>query len=167
MGKWRTLFESNLPPVEQREYGKEYEFGPPATAEQIAAAEQALGARLPADVREMLSEFNGIWQTSAVGRKGGRAPDIAFLDTRHLSVDVPAYFDDCGNPLPSVASLRKVVFVAQSNGFGDLWGVCAADVDGHPAGAVVRLDHEVGELEACHPSLADFIRAGRFGESNK
>jgi hypothetical protein len=52
-------------------------------------------------------------------------------------------------------------FVCQSNGFGDLWGVCAEDVAGHPAGAVVHLDHEVGELEASHPDLASFIRDHR------
>jgi hypothetical protein len=60
-----------------------------------------------------------------------------------------------------------VVFVAQSNGFGDLWGVCTEAVAGHPAGAVVRLDHEVGELEACHPDVAEFVRAGRFSTNNK
>jgi hypothetical protein len=125
MGKWRALFESNLPPVTQREYGEEYVFGPPATAEQIATVEQALGARLPADVREMLCEFNGIWQTTAIGREDGHPPSIAFLDTQHMSVDVPGYFADSGNSLPPEEILRKVAWVAQSNGFGYLWGgVC-------------------------------------------
>jgi hypothetical protein len=165
MGKWRTLFESNLPPAGQREYGMEYEFGPPATAEQIAAVEHGLRVQLPADLREMLSEFNGVWTTSEIGRKLGHAPGIAFLDTKHMSERVPEYLADTDNPLPPKKVLRQVVFVAQSNGFGDLWGVCVADVAGHPAGSAVRLDHEVGELKACQPSLADFVRVGRHDDS--
>jgi hypothetical protein len=165
MGKWRELFESNLPPVGQREYGIEYEFGQPATAEQVAAVEQALGVHLPADVREMLSEFNGIWTISAADRQHGYPPSIAYLDTEHMSVNVPEYLADTDNPLPPKKVLRQVVWVAQSNGIGDLWGVCAADLGKLSAGTVVRLDHEAGELEACHPSLAEFIRAGRHDDS--
>ncbi|MBN9122316.1 MAG: SMI1/KNR4 family protein [Planctomycetes bacterium] len=159
MGKWRTLFESSLPPAEQREHREEYEFGPPATAEQIVAAERALGGQLPADVREMLSEFNGVWRRTHFDG-GRRYREIHYLDTQHMSVDVPSYFASCGNPLPPRYALRRVVFVAQSNGYGDLWGVCVADVVRHKAGAVVRLDHEVGRLEAWEPTLAEFVRAG-------
>ncbi len=155
MGKWRTLFEANLPPIAERAYGEQYEFGPPATEEQIAEAERVLNLTLPADVREMLSEFNGIWRhTELLGRQ------IHYLDLHHLSVEVPEYFRTCGNELPPRKDLRKVVFVCQSNGFGELWGVCAADVASHRAGEVVKLDHEVGELEASYPNLAEFVRSG-------
>jgi hypothetical protein len=154
------LFEADLPPVGEREYGAEYDFGPPATAEQVAAAEQVLGVALPADVRAMLSEFNGVWWRTRFA-DGREYRDILYLDLQHMTEDVPRYFADCGNPLPPRKDRRKVVFVAQSNGFGELWGVCAADVAGHPAGAVVHLDHEVGELEPSHSSLAEFVRSGR------
>jgi hypothetical protein len=159
MGKWRTLFESNLPPVEQREYGTEYEFGPPASAEEIAAAEAALKVQFPAEVRAMLSEFNGVWSRTHFD-DGREDRDILYLDLRHMTADVPEYFADCGNPLPPKKDRCKIVWVAQSNGFGDLWGVCAEAVAGHPAGAVVHLDHEVGELEASHASLTEFVRSG-------
>jgi len=165
MGKWRALFEANLPPAAERAYGEQYEFGPPATAEQLAMAEQALGVRLPNEVRELLSEFNGVWCTTTASRKGGYPPDISFLDTEHLSMRLPAYFASTDNPLPPRYALRKVVFVAQSNGFGDLWGVCECDVGQHKAGAVVRLDHEVGKLDACQPTLATFVRVGLHGDS--
>jgi ankyrin repeat protein len=165
LGKWRMLFKSNLALVEEREYGIEYEFGPPATAEQIAAAEKAIGVKLPADVREMLSEFNGVWDIGKIDRELGNPPDIAFLDTWYMSVKVPDYLADTDNPLPSKKALRKVVWVAQSNGFGDLWGVCIEDVGKHKAGAVVQLDHEVGDLEKCQPSLSEFVRVGRHRES--
>ena len=164
MGKWRTLFESNLPPVGQREDGEEYEFGPPATTDEIAAAERALGIPLPAEVREMLSEFNGVWYTTTGGRELGHLPDIVYLDTTNLSIDVPKHLADY-EPSPPRYYLRRVVFVAAENGFADLWGVCASDVSGHKAGTVVRLDHEVGRLEACHPSLAAFVRGGPFSVS--
>jgi hypothetical protein len=162
LGKWRTLFEGNLPPAAEREYGAVYEFGPPATADELAAAEKALRLQLPADVRELLAEFNGVWDTTAAGRAQGQPPNIAFLDVEHLSARVPAYLADTDNPLPPKKVLRKVVWVAQSNGLGDLWGVCAEPVGPHKAGAVVRLDHEAGELEPCQPDLAAFVRAGRF-----
>lgn len=165
MAKWRQLFEGNLPPLAERQYPTEYEFGPPATADELAAAERALGVSLPQDVREMLSEFNGVWERTRYPH--GESRDIAFLDLQNMTVDVPEYCSDSGNPMPDEADLRQVVWVAQSNGFGDLWGVCAAAVAGHPAGAVVRMDHEVGELEACQPNLEEFVRAGRFGTNNK
>ncbi|MDY3557316.1 SMI1/KNR4 family protein [Gemmata sp. JC717] len=122
MGKWRDLFEADLPPVEKREYRTEYVFGPPATPEAIAAAEAALGVQLPTDVREMLAEFNGVWEHNRYPA-GNTSEDIHLLDLQHMSVDVPDYFSDSDNPLPSGDELRKVVFVCQSNGFGDLWGV--------------------------------------------
>jgi hypothetical protein len=80
-----------------------------------------------------------------------------YLDTSGMSIEVPDYFEDSDNPLPPTSDLRKVVFVAQSNGFGDLWGVCVEDVAGHRAGAVIHLDHEVGELETSLASLAEFV----------
>ena len=146
MGKWRELFESGLPPVAEREHQMEYNFGAPATAEQIAAAEAALKVQFPAEVRELLSEFYGMW-SKTVFAAGNTHEEIHFLDMQHMTADVPEYFADCGNPLPPKKDRRKVVWVCQSNGFGDLWGVCAEAVAGHPAGAVVHLDHEVGDRQ--------------------
>jgi uncharacterized protein (TIGR02996 family) len=159
---WRTLFEANLLPFGEREYRTEYVFGPPATPEAITAAEAALGMRLPADVREMLAEFNGVWERNRY-RAGNTSEDIHLLDLQHMSVDVLDHFSnwgsDWGHLLPPPDELRKVVFVCQSNGFGNLWGVCVESVSGHPVGAVVKLDHEVGELEPGYPSLAEFVRS--------
>ena len=157
MGKWRELFEAGLSPVAGREDRTEYTFGPPATTEQIAAAEATLKVRFPPEVREMLSEFNGMSSVTTFDA-GNIYAEMYFLDLPHMTADVPDYCADCGNPMPPEEDLRKVVWVAQSNGFGELWGVCAEAVAGHPAGAVVHMDHEVGELEACQPSLAAFVR---------
>jgi hypothetical protein len=160
VGKWRALFEANLAPLEERESGEQYEFGLPATKEQLDTVEHTLGIRLPVEVRELLAEFNGIRCSTRVSREIGRRPDISYLDTEYMAVRVPRYFQNCGNSLPPEQDLRKVVFVYQSNGFGDLYGVCVADVAGHRAGEVVKLDHEVGELEKGFPSLTEFVRRG-------
>jgi uncharacterized protein (TIGR02996 family) len=161
---WRTLFEANLPPFGEREYGEMYEFGPPATAEQLAAAEAVLGVRLPADVRDLLSEFNGVWYTVGRVRRGRSEPDILYLDIEHMTVDVLQHFRTYSegpyNWHPPLEVLRQVVFVCQTNGFENLWGVCTADVAGHRVGEVVRLNHVVGGLEATHTSLAEFVRTG-------
>jgi hypothetical protein len=61
MGRWRAIFEENLPQPAEGEHVLGYEFGPPAAPAAIAAAERALGLRLPSDLRAMLSEFNGVW----------------------------------------------------------------------------------------------------------
>jgi hypothetical protein len=91
---------------------------------------------------------------------GRELRSILFLDLHHMTVELPQYFADCGNPLPPKKDRRKVVFVCQSNGFAELWGVCVEDVADHPAGSVVKLDSEVGEFEASHASLAEFVRSG-------
>src|ERR1051326_9083709 len=91
MGKWRDLFEAELPPVAQRPYRMEYDFGPPATTDQVAAAETALKVQFPADVREMLSEFNGIWSRSHFD-DGREIRQILFLDLQHMTVELPQYF---------------------------------------------------------------------------
>jgi len=148
----------------KNEYNRTFDFEPPATEAQIQEAEQLLGVALPDGVRELLAEFNGVWD-----RTDAKYPEITYLDLKHMSVDVLEYFRKCrhpitGNPLPPEQDLNKVVFIYQSNGFGDLWGVCVEDVAGHRAGEVVRLDHEIGELESSHKSLTDFVTNGPWSE---
>src|SRR5215475_12789573 len=117
MGKWRDAFESGLPPEDERDAGDVYTFGPPATPEQLAEVERELKLRLPADVREMLSEFNGVWL--AYTNYGG-GPDRLYLTTKDMIVDVPDYIRTSGNYMPPDDQLSKVAFVSQSNGFGAL-----------------------------------------------
>jgi hypothetical protein len=160
MGKWLTWFEASLPPLEERDFSEIYEFGPPATADQIAEAERLMGVRWPDDLREMFMEFNGIRYTTKADRRGGHASKEFYLDAEAMSVKAPRYLRTSSDPLPSQDVLSKVAIVCQINGYGELYGLCLDDVAGHPAGAVVRLDHEVGQFEPCYPSLADFVRNG-------
>lgn len=166
MGRWREAFEHGRPSYFDIEFGLEYTFGLPASEEQLGRAEAELGVRLPRDVRELLSEFNGVWVTSAVARSHAGDPEvasdlaIAYLDVEHMAIEVPRYFRTCGNPLPAELDLRKIVFVYQENGFADLYGVCVEDVAGFREGEVVKLDHELGKLETAFPNLLDFVTLG-------
>lgn len=162
MGKWRALFESKLPPVEQRQYEEQYLFGLPATAEQLAGVETALGISLPPEVSELLAEFNGLWYTTRASRRNGREPDLLYLDTESVTGEVPTYLRCWGEPpiTRSGTDLRKVVFVAQVNGFADLYGVCLEPLAEFHTGSVVRLDHETGELHAAFPDLAALVSYG-------
>ena len=57
MGLYREAFESRMADDRKR-YAQ---YGPPATADQIAAAERVLGLPLPAALRELYVEFDGLW----------------------------------------------------------------------------------------------------------
>ena len=164
VGKWRALFERGLLPFDERQFGEIYEFGFPATIEQIDDAERAMGSRFPEDLREMLAEFNGIWYTSKADRKHGHERDTFYLDLEEMSAKLPEYLRRSSDPLPNQVELSKIAFVCQVNGYGELYGVCLQDVAQHRRGEVVRIDHEVGELEACYPSLADLVRHGPVGD---
>lgn len=159
MGKWRDLFESKLPAIGKRRHGEQYTFASPATPEQIADAEQKLGVQLPVEIREILSEFDGIWCSTWAMRDQGCKPEISFLDLDHITISIPDYLGDGCESCP-IDQLQQVVFFWQENGFGCLWGVCTKDVAGHRAGSVVRLDHEVQELEKAYRNVADFFRRG-------
>jgi hypothetical protein len=167
MGMWRTWFETSLPPFEEREYGEIYEFGPPATADQIADAERAMGVRFPDDLRDLLTEFNGIWYTSEGGRKYGYERSQLYLDTEEMSVRAPRLLRESSDQLPPQEDLSKIAIVCQINGYGEFYALCLDDVAGHRRGEVVRLDHEVGQLEPFYPSLADFVRNGPVEEADE
>jgi cell wall assembly regulator SMI1 len=65
---WRELVAS---------LAEDHEFYPPATPEQIAEVEQALGVVLPSDLKSLLYETNGIntdgfvfiWNTEQIKRE--------------------------------------------------------------------------------------------------
>ncbi len=157
MSQWRKAFEEDRPSREDVEYKREYTFGPPATEEQLAQAEQRLGAPLPVSLRELLREFNGIWYTTKYDRERGYEASMCFLDTEKI----PGVLDvlvDSGNDIPPVDDLKKVAFFWQSNGYAVLYGVCLEDIAEFEAGAVVYLDHEHDALLAAYPDLLSFVR---------
>jgi uncharacterized protein (TIGR02996 family) len=160
---WRTLFEANLPPPERRESGEVYHFNPPATAGQLAAAERALGVRLPDDVRAMWSEFNGVRYTTRTDRQHGRDPELFFLDLEGIppATDLMGrdhgwaeVFDEEYGP----GTFKKLLLIRHYDGGAQAWAVCLEEVAGHPAGTVVRHDHDTPDLDALAASLFDCVR---------
>ena len=55
MGKWKKAFLKSIDP--EFETPSSFEFGPPATAKQLAALERAVSAKIPGDLRELLQEL--------------------------------------------------------------------------------------------------------------
>jgi hypothetical protein len=160
---WRTLFEANLRPPDEREYGEEFLFNPPATADQLAAAEKALGARLPGDVRAMWSEFNGVRSTTATDRRHGREPEPYYLDLEGMSearatmgefYGWAAIFDEEYGP----GAFKTLLLIRYYDGNSQAWAVCLDEVAGHAAGTVVHHDHDTPELIALAASLFDCVR---------
>ena len=156
MGKWREAFEEGRPSFYDRDYGRSYHFGPPATPEEIAEAERVLGQPLPAELRSLLSEFNGIRYTTRWSVAGDEG-DAVFLSTTELP-DVPRLLSNIEDELPEPVRRREVVFFWQNNGYAELYGICAEGVGEWPAGTVVYLDHESLELTAPYPDLMAFVR---------
>ncbi len=156
MGKWQALFEANLPPFGASEYVQAYEFGPPAVEAEFAAAEEALGLRLHTDLREMLSEFNGVWRRT----KYATTSDIFYLNLDGM-VELATRQREVGwEEVFSAGELDKVVFVCAYDGWAQTWALCVEEVAGHPAGSVVYHDHDSTELEARFPALAEFVLHG-------
>jgi hypothetical protein len=123
--------------------------------------ERALGCKLPADVRGLLSEFNGVWRPFE-DMEDIPEKETVYFSTDGMLKDVPDYLRNWGNPpiTRGGTDLRKVVFVGQVNGYADLYGVCLEAIGEFPAGAVVRLDHETGELEEAYSNLKEFVEDG-------
>jgi uncharacterized protein (TIGR02996 family) len=160
---WRTLFEANLPPPERRESGEVYQLNPPATAEQLAAAERALGVRLPDDVRAMWSAFNGVRYTTRTDRRLGRDPEPYFLDLEGMPEATATMgqerrwaeiFDEVYGP----GTFGRLLLIRYYDGGAQAWAVCLDGVAGHPAGTVVRHDHDTPDLDALAATLSDCVR---------
>jgi hypothetical protein len=156
VGKWRTLFEDNLPPHGEGEYVLAYEFGPPAAEAEVVTAERALSVRLPADLRELVSEFNGVW----VRARTSPEPDNHYLSLELMAELAERQREAGWAEVFENGELDKIVFICGYNGWTQLWALCVEDVGEFPAGAVVYHDHDAAELEAGYASLADFVRDG-------
>jgi hypothetical protein len=125
----------------------------------LKAVESALGVKLPADVRSLLSEFNGVWRRYHYAKRSDPEKEIVFFSTDVMLTDVAEYLRKGSDPpvTPSGIDLRKVVFVAQRNGYADLYGVCTEALGEFRAGRVVKLDHESGELEPAWVNFKKFV----------
>ncbi|MBL8812658.1 MAG: SMI1/KNR4 family protein [Planctomycetaceae bacterium] len=131
MGKWREIFCSS----ENCENEDECVFNPPATEQEIKRFESDIGASLPADLREMLLEFNGIDKPE----HGRQAPFILGLKNMKL----PEFYTDWDVPTDNLLEWSKnIVYVRQFNSFTYLWGIVVKPFDDFKVGDVVEFDHD-------------------------
>jgi hypothetical protein len=104
----------------------------------------------------MLREFNGVWRKNELHGENGPESEPFLLNTDGI-IDAHRHVLTCGNPLPPDKELRKVVFIAQSNDYGTLYGFCLEKFRRFPAGAVVFLDHEEGKFRKGYQDLTTFL----------
>ena len=131
MGTWRAIFCGS----EHCEDEADCVFNPPATEDEIAAFESNIGAPLPADVREMLLEFNGIDK-----------PEFGTLTPFMLGINqmkLPEFYTDWDVPTDKLIDWSKnIVYVRQLNSFTYLWGVVVKPFANFKPGDIVELDHD-------------------------
>ena len=142
MGKWRDIFRKS----DNCENEEECVFNPPATEKEIASFESEIGAELPPDLREMLSEFNGIDKPEF----GQQEPFI--LGIGHMTL--PEFYTDWDVPTDKLLEWSKsIVYIRQFNSFTYLWGMVVKPLGGFKVGDIVEFDHDaIDEDEYTKPS---------------
>jgi uncharacterized protein (TIGR02996 family) len=165
---WRMLFEVNLRPVEQREYEVMYTFNPPATGDELDETERKLGVRLPADVRSLWGEFNGVVHVFRADPARGFEKTDYLLDLMQVVSVTEIMRDDYRweevfDEEYGEGTFGKLLYIAAFDGLATAWLLCLEDAAGHPAGTVLFHDHDTPELPALAAGLTDLI-ARRFTE---
>lgn len=140
-GKWGSVFARSIGPKADVTSVQQCWFGDPATADQIENLETYFNAKLPRDVKELLSEFNGV----KVGK--GKTRDKWYLTTDEIKAAV-RFYDDRESDL--VLSLfPKVLFVCQQNGMAELWGVVLKPFKPFKRGDIAAFEHDrIDEAES-------------------
>lgn len=144
-------------------------LNPPATDEEIAALEAALGARLPRDFVDCLRIHNG--QSGAVAATGGVFGDSEFLSTAAILAQWTTWkelldagtFDGEDFEAEPQEGVRGDWWNAgwipfTQNGFGD--GLCidlAPDTGGR-AGQIIEMWHDMGDRDILAESFDAWFR---------
>jgi len=140
-GEWGAAFLRSIGSGADIESVAECHFGPPATAAQIAALEEELGGKLPTDLVQLLSEFNGV----QVGEQDER--QSWFLSTDEMPA-ASHFYDDWESELV-LKVFPRVAFVCQKNGMAELWGVVIKAFKPFKLGDIVAFEHDrVNEAES-------------------
>ncbi len=145
MTDWKRRVEESFSPDEL----ELVEYGEPAGDEQIEEAAAALGNPLPPDLRELLSQVNGIATTS----------DVVFAVETLASVNLEtreSYAD-----WKDAAPLDKLLCFSDINGNGDLHAICLAPFEEFRSGQILLLDHETCAVIFVADDLATFFKPWR------
>lgn len=156
MGKYKEAFLRSL--NSERESEESFVFGPPATEADLAALESTSAAKLPQDLRELLSEFNGI--KTADG-------EVYFFNTTEMP-KAAEYYRDWDWPTDLLLECSaNILYVCQENGMASMWGVVIRPFASFEYGQIIAFDHdeiafaeEAGELFMVpYDSLVELVEA--------
>jgi hypothetical protein len=155
MARWKKMLAGAIEGFDDREaFEAEYRFNPPASDGEIARLEQRLGTALPADLRSLLLEFNGVAYRD---RYWGKEWRPLYLSVQEILGELEDYIANSGNPAPPAEELDSVAFFAQQNGFAVLFALCIRSFGNFAVGQVLSLDHETGEFELERETLEEFV----------
>lgn len=124
--------------------------GPPAAPAVLAAIESALGVELPADLRALYGEMNGVYETAWYWNIVMPAAEIVRENTELRGLNE-------GEDPPLYATNFTDYLFFGGRGNGDLFGFPIEDGIVRPD-LVVDRDHELDEITPIATSLSDFLR---------
>jgi hypothetical protein len=134
MSKWKEAFFRSIDRKHETE--DSFEFGPPATDAELAALESEISATIPPDLREMLSEFNGVYEV-----KNGRR-ELYFEPTKYMA-HAAEYYRDWDWPTEMLLDCSKnILYVCEENGSSAMWGVVVKPFASFHVGQIVAFDHD-------------------------
>jgi hypothetical protein len=155
MARWKKMIAGAIEGFDDREaFEAEYRFNTPASDGEIARLEQRLGMALPADLRSLLLEFNGVAYRD---RHWGKEWRPLYLSIQEMLGELEDCIANSGNPAPLAEQLDSVVFFANQNGFAVLFALCVRSFGDFSVGQVVSLDHETGDFELERETLEEFV----------
>lgn len=140
MSYWKSSFLKSLEPDFEEE--TDFEFASPATIYDFANLERHIAAKIPEDIRSLLSEFNGIKRIS------GNDREPYFFSTQEMPAAAEIYrkWDQPTKLLMDCS--RDILFVCQVNGFSEMWGVAVRPFGSFEYGQIVAFDHDmIGNAE--------------------
>ncbi len=160
MAKWKKAFLASLGDADPADF----QFGPPATEDDLAKLEKQIGRKIPKDLRALLKEFNGI---TARG-------ETYFFPTKEMPSAAEYYRKAWGDSADLLLECsRHILYVCQENGLSEMWGVVFKPFEGFERGQIVAFDHDnimsadsAEELFASpYESLQELLEASCFGKS--
>ena len=141
---------------------------PPATGAEIDRLEDALQSTLPAELRSLLLQTNGVREErgSAAAPNAGAAPELSWiLDAqgildynREVRDENSAYRYMDPDDKTGEQPIEDFLVFSNIPGNGDLYAICLFPIDGFRSGEIVLWDHDDNERILAAPSLSAWIQ---------
>ena len=130
--KYKQAFRASLNP--DRESEDTFEFGPPADEKALSDLETSIGAPVPGELRELLAEFNGIWDSD------GDAYYFALEEMPRAA----EYYREWDWPTDLLMDCSKnILYICQENGLATMWGIVVKPFGPFEYGQIVAFDHDL------------------------